>query len=132
MPVHKIGSKFDISNYRPIAKISNIAKLFERTIFKKLSFLIRSYIEPNQHGFMPGRSTTTNLAAFTNHCIHDFEDHLQMDTIYTDFAKVFDTACHFALKAKLSELGFHSSFLNWIASYLDKRRYHVEVGGALL
>jgi len=35
MPVHKGGSKFDISNYRPIAKISNIAKLFERIIFIK-------------------------------------------------------------------------------------------------
>jgi len=87
-PVHKGRSKFDISNYRPIAKISNIAKLFERIIFKKLSFLIKSYIEPNQHGFMPGRSTATNLAVFTNHCIYAFEDHLQMDTIYTDFAKL--------------------------------------------
>jgi len=80
---------------------------------------------------MPGRSTTTNLAVFTNHCINAFEDHLQMDTIYTDFAKAFDKVCHTALKAKLSKLGFHSSFLNWIASYLDNRRYHVEVGGAL-
>jgi len=42
MPVHKGGSKFDISNYRQTAKISNIAKLFERITFKKLSFLIRS------------------------------------------------------------------------------------------
>jgi len=50
-----------------------------------------------------------------------------MDTIYTDFDKV----CHSAIKAKLSKHGFHSSFLNWIASYLDNRRYHVEVGGAL-
>jgi len=34
-PVHKGGSKFDISNYRPIAKINNIAKLFERIILSK-------------------------------------------------------------------------------------------------
>jgi len=52
-----------------------------------------------------------------------------MDTIYTDFAKAFDKVCHSALKAKLSKLGFHSSFLNWIASYLDSRHDHVEVGG---
>jgi len=71
------------------------------------------------------------LAIFTNHCIHAFEDHSQMDTIYTDFAKAFDKVCHSALKVKLAKLGFHSSFLNWIASYLDNRRYHVDMGGAL-
>jgi len=54
-----------------------------------------------------------------------------MDTTYTDFAKAFDKVCHSALKAKLSKLGFHSSFLNWIASYLNNRRYHFEVGCAL-
>jgi len=54
-----------------------------------------------------------------------------MDTIYTDFAKAFVKVCHSALKAKLSKLGFHSFFLNLIASYLDNRCYHVEVGGAL-
>jgi len=85
-------------------------------------FLYKGYIEPNQHGFTPGRSTTNNLTIFPNHS--------QMDTIYTDLAKAFDTVCHSALKAKLSKLGFHSSFLNWI-SYLDNRRYHVEVGSAL-
>jgi len=67
----------------------------------------------------------------SNHCINEFEDHLQMDTIYTDFDKAFVKVCHSALKAKLSKLGFHSSFLNWITSYLDNRRNHVEVGGAL-
>jgi len=54
-----------------------------------------------------------------------------MDTIYTDFAKAFDKVCYSAPKAKLSKLCFHSSFLNWKASYLDNRRYHVAVGGAL-
>jgi len=66
-----------------------------------------------------------------SYCINEFEDHLQIDTIYTDSAKAFDKVCHSALKANLSKLGFPSSFLNWIASYLDNRRYHVEVGGAL-
>jgi len=61
---------------------------------------------------MPGRSMTTNLAVFTNHCINAFEDHLQMDTIYTDFAKAFDKVCHSVVKAKLSKLSFHYSFLN--------------------
>jgi len=73
----------------------------------------------------------TNLAIFTNHCVHALEDHSQIDTIYTDFAKAFDKVCHSALKAKLSKFGFHSSFPNWKSSYLDNRRYHVEVGGTL-
>jgi len=73
----------------------------------------------------------TNLSIFTNHSVHAFENHSQMGTIYTDFAKAFDKVCHSTLKANLFKLGFHSSFLKWLVLYLDNRRYHVEVGGAL-
>jgi len=58
--------KNNIANYRPIAKISNIAKLFERIVAHKLSFPVKTYISNSQHGFVAGRSNTTNLAVFSN------------------------------------------------------------------
>jgi len=65
----KSGPKNNIANYRPIAKISNITKLFERIVAHKLSFLVKTYINTSQHCFVAGRSTTTNLAVFSNFCI---------------------------------------------------------------
>ncbi|KPU75509.1 uncharacterized protein Dana_GF27165 [Drosophila ananassae] len=84
------GSRADVTNYRPIAKICNIAKLLERIVTKKLTFLIRNFISHNQHGFLPGRSTTTNLVVFSKHCLEAFERRCQVDAIYTDFSKAFD------------------------------------------
>jgi len=120
-PILKSGPKNNIANYRPIAKISIIAKLFERIVAHKLSFLVKTYISISQHGFVAGRSITTNLAVFSNYCIHAF--------IYTDFAKAFDKVSHSALLAKLARLGIHSGLLNWIKSYLHHRLYRVNING---
>jgi len=88
--------------------------MFERIVAKQLTFLAGRIISPNQHGFMPGRSTTTNLATFNLYCIYSFISHHQVDVVYTDFAKAFDQVSHNALLAKLQKLGFHSSILNWL------------------
>jgi len=124
----QVGLQNIVSNYRPIAKLSNVSKMFERIVTKQLTFLAGRIISPNQHGFMPGRSTTTNLATFNLFCIHSFISHHQVDVVYTDFAKAFDKVSHNALLAKLQKLGFHSSILNWFKSYLDGRIY-IECNG---
>jgi len=128
-PILKSGPKNNISNYRPITKISNLAKLFERIVAHKLSFLVKAYISTSQNGFVAGRSTTTNLVVFSNYCIHAFDMRSQVDAIYTDFAKAFDKVSHSALLAKLARLGIHSALLNWIKSYLHHRFYRVNING---
>jgi hypothetical protein len=60
-PVFKSGSKTDVSNYRPIALICNFAKIFERLLAKILCRHIAPYIVNEQHGFVKGKSTCTNL-----------------------------------------------------------------------
>lgn len=39
VPVHKEGSKSMLTNYRPIALISNIAKVFEKIVYNRLYHL---------------------------------------------------------------------------------------------
>lgn len=65
-PVFKKGSKQLVSNYRGKAALSVTSKLFEVIILQKLVQSYAHYISPDQHGFMPKRSTTTNLACFTS------------------------------------------------------------------
>lgn len=45
---------------------------------------------PQQHGFVQGRSTTTNLIFYQNEIISSLEKRLQVDSIYKDFSKAFD------------------------------------------
>lgn len=128
-PILKSGDKNNVANYRPISKLTNIAKIFEHIVYDKLFYHLKRYISISQHGFMAGRSTTTNLAVFTKFCISNFEKGIQIDTIYTDFSKAFDRVPHELLLQKLSKIGFHSEMLSWFRYYLTGRLSAVSVDG---
>lgn len=127
-PIHKSGSKQAVENYRPIAKLQVIPKIFEAIVKKKIYALIKNFISEFQHGFVGGRSTATNLSIFTSYCLQSMETRNQVDVIFTDFAKAFDRVQHNVLICKLQGMGFHSNFLKWIRSYLINRTQSVKVG----
>lgn len=125
IPIHKKGTRGDISNYRPIAKLSCIPKLFEAIIFKSFYFSCKPFLAIEQHGFMKKKSTVTNLLEFTSFTNKTIENGHQVDCIYTDFSKAFDKLSHSLILFKLSSLGFPSAFVQWIRSYLKGRTYQV-------
>lgn len=98
-PIFKSGKKNDVTNYRPISKLSTISKLFESIVYEKMYFAVKSLISPHQHGFVAGRSTLTNLTVFSEYCIDTFSSGLQVDCIYTDFSKAFDKVLHSVAQA---------------------------------
>ena len=125
IPLHKSGNRCFIDNYRCIAKLSAIPKLFELLVSRRISHFIKSIISPFQHGFMKGRSTTSNLLEFVCHVHNGFANKQQTDVIYTDFSKAFDTVVHKLLLHKLNVMGFPSILLSWISSYLEDRTQKV-------
>ena len=68
VPVHKAGSTMSVDNYRPIALLSAFSKVFEKSIFKHISFHFQPTLSPCQHGFCRGRSVATNLITFFRIC----------------------------------------------------------------
>ena len=54
-----------------------------------------------------------------------FNDNIQTDVIYLDFAKAFDTVPHQRLLIKLKNSGIRGNALNWIRSFLANRRQRV-------
>lgn len=130
-PIFKAGSKRVVSNYRPICKLSAIPKVFEKIVCNKLNFAVKEIISDSQHGFVQGRSTATNLAILCEKVVTNFELGYQTDIIFTDFAKAFDRVNHRVLIAKLKSIGFDSSLLDWISSYLQDRIQYVKIGGSL-
>ena len=131
LPVFKSGDKCDIENYRGISILSAIPKLLESILTDEIFKTYKRYINPTQHGFYQGRSTATNLAVYQNFLVSSIEQGHQVDSIYTDLFKAFDSVHHLLLLKKLSEIGISGSYLCWIQSYLSGRRQRVEVGGAL-
>ena len=126
VPVFKSGDKSDIKNYRPITLQSCLPKLFEGIVLKILSPTIDSIIIPEQHGFLKGRSTLTNLLLYQKYIVEAFNKKLQVDAIYTDYSKAFDVVDLVLLIHKLFLLGFRDPLLSWFASFLQNRRLRVK------
>ena len=130
-PVYKKGAKSKAENYRPISLTSIICKVLESIIKKHIvnHFINEKLFADEQHGFMKGRSTTTQLLKFLDKCIQTYASGGVTDVIYLDFAKAFDTVPHKRLIAKLEAYGIHGKILNWIKAFLKGRKQRVRVNG---
>lgn len=98
-----------------------LSKLIERVVHNHIYPVVSSLIPVEQHGFVKNRSTTTNLAVFTEEVLHDMDGGSPVDVIYTDFEKAFDRVNHVILIRKLHELGIKGNLLRWFDSYLRNR-----------
>ena len=106
-PIYKSGDRHSPASYRPISLTSIPCKILERLIKKAiLTHLQRNeLISDSQHGFLPGRSCTTNLLLYMDSLTQARDDGLISDTIFFDFAKAFDKVPHKPLLHKLQAYG---------------------------
>ena len=77
------------ANYRPVSLTSHIMKILERVIkmpiIKHLES--RGLVRPNQHGFVSGNSTQTQLLQHYSDSYEALEEGVRVDTVYLDYAK---------------------------------------------
>ena len=130
IPVHKKGKKQHVENYRPISLLSVLSKVLERFVLTKIRDHLLCLINNAQHGFIPGRSCTTQLLQVLRLIGSLLDSGKQTDAIYIDMSKAFDKVDHATLLHKL-EHGFSISgpLLRWFRSYLSNRRQRVTVLG---
>lgn len=125
-PIHKSGSKNVANNYRPISILNLIPKIFESIVRSKISPFINSAIIEQQHGFVNGKSTVTNLMIVTQKLLESIEKGYQIDIIYTDFAKAFDKVSIPLLVDKLKKFGFSDQLTKWFSAYMTHRTQFVK------
>jgi len=77
------------------------------------SFLTTLSID--QHGFFPGRSTVTSHVVFLSYLHAVFELDNQVNMMYTDFSKAFDSIDHNALLYILYRLDVGELLLSWFS-----------------
>ena len=122
-PIYKRDNKNNISNYRPIAILPAISKIFERSAsiqFIKF-FETSKRITENQHAYRPQHSTITCLAETINDVHHALDNKKHATLITLDLSKAFDCLNHHLLLQKLSNLGLDDDSLAWTKSYLENR-----------
>ena len=88
--------------------------------------LTRHLLNPAQHGFLSGKSCTTNLITLTDANANNLFNEIGTDIIYFDFAKAFDTVNHDLLLSKMkTNFKIDGRLLKFIASYLRNRHQRV-------
>ena len=129
VPVHKKDSKLIVENYRPISLLSNISKIFEKTIHTRLySFLEDTKSLYNlQFGFRSKHSTDHALIQITEQIRDALDNGKYSCGIFVDLQKAFDTVDHHILLRKLEHYGVRGSVNNLFKTYLNNRLHSVEI-----
>ncbi|KAI8484062.1 hypothetical protein Bbelb_381800 [Branchiostoma belcheri] len=129
--IHKKGPKTEPGNYRPISLTSVIVKLFESVLRDALveHMMLNDLFCDQQHGFVPGRSCTTQLITTMDQWTRAVEEGEPLDAIYLDLRKAFDSVPHARLMYKLSQYGISGKLHAWIQAFLTDRRQRVCIDG---
>ena len=130
-PLFKGGSRLLPKNYRPVSLTSHIMKVFERVIVKNIlnHLLTQNRLNPNQHGFVPNRSTQTQLLAHFETIYQALFNNQRLDVVYLDFAKAFDKVSHKIVLEKLVKHKIGGLIGKWIKEFLTKRKQVVVING---
>ena len=129
IPILKKGDCHDVENYRPISLLSLISKTFEKAVYTQLFEHVKSTLISEQHGFIKNRDTVSNLISYVDHLSKAFDSKQQVDSIYLDLSKAFDSVSHELLIHKMKFYGFSGPLLMWLESYLSCWSQRVVLNG---
>ena len=128
VPVFKSGDKSSVCNYRPISLLCILSKVLERIVYNSMIDYIRALSTKHQFGFLPGRSVLQQLLIFTENLLGS---KCEVDVVYMDFKKAFDSVSHNHLLNKLQEVGITGKLWKWLEAYLSNRFQCVRIGQSL-
>lgn len=126
------GSLVDPNNYRPIASLLSISKLFEYVLKRKLMSGIeaKNVLDNNQHGFRNGRSCTTALTVFSQNIFNQLDKPNNYVVVcFIDLRKGFDSLSHYhLLKMLINVYKLNAKLVILISNFLKNRHYSIKLG----
>ena len=131
VPVFKKDSKLDYSNYLPVSLLSNIEKILEKLMYKKLYTFLdnKNIIYDLQFGFRQQYSTSHVLINITENIRKALDDGNIGCGVFVDLQKAFDTVDYQIMLAKLNHYGIRGVSNDWFKSYLSDRHQCVSING---
>ena len=131
IPIFKKDSKLDYSNYRPVSLLSNIEKILEKLMYRRLYTFLnnKDIIYDLQFGFRQQFSTSHVLINITETIRKPLDDGNIDCGVFVDLQKAFDTVDHQILLAKLNHYEIRGVSNDWFKSYLSNRSQYVSING---
>lgn len=107
IPIHKKGSRKSHGNYRPMSPTSVVGKLMKAIIRDAIveHMMKNGLFCDEQHGFVPVRYCMTQLIEVIDMWTAALDEGAQLDAIYLDFKKAFDSVPHQRLLSKQDAYG---------------------------
>lgn len=124
VPVGKPGKdKSNPINYRPIALTSNLCKLMEKMIIRRLNYIleIKGLISPYQSGFRAGRNTMDAVLSLEGDVRKAQVNKEVLVGVLFDIEKAYDMLWKEGLLIKLKCMGIGGKLYNWIMDFLLER-----------
>ena len=90
-------------------------------IIDHLQLVNNELISSCQHGFIKGRSCITQLLATLDHWTEVMDGGGDVDAVYLDVSKCFDSVPHERLLMKIDKYGIKGKLLNWVADFFKGR-----------
>jgi len=130
-PVFKKGSRLEAGNYRPINLASVPAKIMESMIKDHILDHLRTNncLLRSQHGFLPGRSCTSNLVEYLNMVTKTIDNGYSFDAVLVDFKRAFDKVPFDGMLVKARAHGITGDLLAWLENWTMNRKQRVVLNG---
>jgi len=127
-PIFKKGNIDKPENYRPIAGLHNLSKIFERLMLNRITNFasINNLLPDCQYGFRPKYSTKDAVLSLLFKIEQNLCKNLKTCCIFLDLSKAFDKVNHALLLNTLEKLGFRGLFGSLLENYLADRSYRVK------
>lgn len=128
-PLYKRDEKSILNNYRPIALIPILSKVYEKVIQTQIISFFDKYhvLKQNQYGFQKGKSTAHAIFDMVHETLTCLNENSYTTALFFDMSKAFDYVSHNLLLDKLENCGIRGNALSWIKTYLRNRKQAVEI-----
>ncbi len=130
-PIFKKGSRADPGNYRPVSLTSIPGKIMEKVIKEEIEQHLNRHnlLQKSQHGFVRGRSCTTNILEYLEEVTSILDGGDCVDAVYLDFSKAFDKVPTSRLLEKVKAHGITGKVHDWLKAWLTGRTQRVLLNG---
>ena len=124
-PVHKKGTHSDPTNYRPIAVLSTLSRVFEQLLMTQLWRRILPFIPSQQFGFLKGSSTSDAGIFLATMIASAINQRAEVRLVALDIKGAFDHVRWDGVLEHLRSIGCHGRMFRLFQSYLSDRYIRV-------
>lgn len=115
-----VGSKHDLSNYRPITLLKCDCKLLAKALAMRWGPLLAPVLSPDQTAFLPGRWIGDNVLTHLEEISYLQEAQQPGCTATLDFSKAYDRVDRQWILRAMNAVGFQRRALRWAELLLSR------------